>query len=283
MSSSLEDLQLLDSFPWYSKLDSQWSISEDAANKKLSNFITTRIGRYKIDRDYPIKDSNSRLSPYIRFGMISVNRIWWELLKINRNNGVIHYMSEIAWREFSYYLLYHFPNISTENFQIKFDRFKWINNDSDIAAWKIGATGYPIIDAAMKELWQTGFMHNRMRMVVASFLVKNLLVDWRVGEKWFWECLVDADYASNVAGWQWAAGTGADAAPYFRIFNPILQGEKFDSEGEYTTKYLPELSGFPLKFLQKPWEHNLGLDYIKPIVDYKFSRQRSLEYYKKIK
>ena len=281
-NTRIDDLDLLKGHSWYLKLDNHWEINEDAAITKFSNFINTKINKYKDDRDFPSKDSNSKISPYLRFGMIDVRRMWHDLNSIPKNNGIIHYMSELGWREFSYYLLYHFPTIQHENFQKKFDRFEWINDKNQIESWKYGYTGYPIIDAAMKELWKTGFMHNRMRMVVASFLVKNLLVDWRIGEKWFWECLVDADYASNIAGWQWAAGTGADAAPYFRIFNPILQGEKFDSNGIYTKKYIPELENIPIKYIQKPWEYNLGLEYITPIIDYKFSRQRALLTYQNI-
>tara|TARA_X000001036_G_scaffold310500_1_gene289234 strand:+ start:801 stop:2168 length:1368 start_codon:yes stop_codon:yes gene_type:complete len=283
IKSSVSDLSLLSSSNWHKKLENHWDITEKTANLQFLDFINNKVNRYKIDRDYPSKSNNSRLSPYLRFGMIDVHRLWYELNQIPHNDGVVHYMSELGWREFSYYLLYHFPFIVNNNFQKKFDRFEWHNNSNDIESWKHGYTGFPIIDAAMKELWSTGFMHNRMRMVVASFLVKNLLVDWRIGEEWFWDCLVDADYASNIAGWQWAAGTGADAAPYFRIFNPILQGEKFDPDGAYTTKYIPQLKNIPIKHLQSPWDYNLGLEYIPPVVDYKFSRQRALLAYQHIK
>ena len=169
------------------------------------------------------------------------------------------------------------------NFKEKFDYFEWENSKDKFESWKRGQTGYPIIDAGMKELWNTGYMHNRIRMVVASFLVKNLLVDWRLGEHWFWDCLFDADYASNVASWQWVAGSGADAAPYFRIFNPILQGEKFDSNGKYTLKYVPALAKVPLKFIQKPWQYSDNLSYCKPIVDYKESRELALFKYSLLK
>ena len=169
------------------------------------------------------------------------------------------------------------------NLQTKFDKFNWENSDAKFDAWKKGETGYPIVDAGMRELWQTGFIHNRTRMVVASFLVKNLLIDWRLGEKWFWDCLLDADYASNIAGWQWVSGTGADAAPYFRIFNPILQGNKFDPDGKYIKHYVPELKNVPNKILNEPWSYIGQLTYAKPIVDYKFSRQRALSKYEEIK
>ena len=193
----------------------------------------------------------------------------------------------MGWREFSYYLLYHFPDLPKKNFQSKFDIFPWKKNKELLKLWQKGQTGYPIVDAGMRELWQTGYMHNRLRMVVGSFLVKNLLIDWREGEKWFWDCLVDADLASNSASWQWVAGSGADAAPYFRIFNPITQGLKFDPEGHYTKKYVPELSNMPSKYLFNPWEAPkevlesagvvLGKNYPEPIVDLKISRDIALE------
>ena len=281
--TSIDDLGLIDGFNWSNKFDDLWTVSEDYALDKFRKFSTNAVYNYKQGRDFPALNFNSRLSPYIRFGLISVNRIWHELKKIKLTNDVEHFKSEIGWREFSYYLLYHFPQMKNKNFQKKFDNFEWGNSKDNFESWKKGETGFPFIDAGMKELWQTGYMHNRVRMVVASFLVKNLLIDWRLGESWFWECLLDADYASNIAGWQWAAGTGADAAPYFRIFNPILQGQKFDSSGEYTIKYLPELKKISSEIIQTPWESNLKLNYPNPIIDYKSSRKVALESYSKIK
>tara|TARA_B100001142_G_scaffold327592_1_gene385574 strand:- start:9110 stop:10483 length:1374 start_codon:yes stop_codon:yes gene_type:complete len=280
---SIDDLNLKGNHPWHEKLASYWHISENAALDVLTDFIKTKAYDYKNGRDYPCLNKNSRLSPYIRFGLISVNRIWWELEKIKQDKNIEHYKSELGWREFSYYLLYHFPNIQEENLQKKFDAFKWENSKTKFHAWKTGNTGYPIVDAGMRELWETGYIHNRIRMVVASFLVKNLLIDWRLGEKWFWDCLVDADYASNVASWQWVAGTGADAAPYFRIFNPMLQGNKFDPKGEYTLRFLPELKDVPIKLLQNPWEAGMDLDYSEPIINYKDSREKSLSKYSELK
>ena len=271
VQTSIDDLNLVSSHPWHKKFANYWDVSENAALEILTDFIKTKVYDYKSGRDYPYLNKNSRLSPYIRFGLISVNRIWWELEKVKQDKNIAHYKSELGWREFSYYLLYHFPSIQQENLQKKFDEFQWENSKNKFNAWKTGNTGYPIIDAGMRELWETGYIHNRVRMVVASFLVKNLLIDWRLGEKWFWDCLVDADYASNVASWQWVAGTGADAAPYFRIFNPMLQGSKFDPDGKYTLKFLPELKNVPIKFLQNPWEANVELDYPAPIIDYKIS------------
>lgn len=197
------------------------------------------------------------------------------------------FFSELGWREFSYYLLYHFPELPQKNFQKKFDYFPWLTDSKALKAWQTGKTGYPIVDAGMRELWQTGYMHNRMRMIVGSFLVKNLLIHWHDGEEWFWDCLVDADLANNSTSWQWIAGSGADAAPYFRIFNPITQGEKFDSEGTYIRRFVPELAQLPNTYLFKPWEApesilkeagvELGTTYPRPIIDLAFSRKRALE------
>ena len=282
--TTIKDLNLLSKYKWYTKLNNLWSITEESANNILDIFLIKKIYNYKKVRDYPSSNLTSKLSPYIRFGMISINKIWHSLKNLSIDENITHFESELGWRDFSYYLLYHFPHMEINNLQTKFNNFKWENSIEKFNAWKVGKTGYPIIDASMKELWETGYMHNRMRMVTASFLVKNLLIDWKLGERWFWECLLDADYASNIAGWQWAAGTGADAAPYFRIFNPILQGEKFDSNGEYTLKYLPELKSVPIKLLQKPWEFNSSnLKYVNPIIDLKDSRDNALYQYSLIK
>ena len=282
-NTSIDQLELLDNFPWYEKFDNIWKIDEESAMYIFKDFIDTKINDYKLERDFPALNKNSKLSPYIRFGLISINRMWYELDKLIPNKSIEHFKSELGWREFSYYLLYHFPHLQYENMQAKFNNFEWENSNKHFEAWKKGCTGYPIVDAGMRELWQTGFIHNRTRMVVASFLVKNLLIDWRLGEKWFWDCLVDADYASNVASWQWVAGTGADAAPYFRIFNPILQGKKFDTDGKYIRYYVPELNSLPEKYLNEPWEIDHKLPYPKPIIDYSYSRQRALEKYERIK
>ena len=204
-----------------------------------------------------------------------------------------HFLSELGWREFSHSLLYHFPDLPRENLQTKFDIFPWLDNNEHLELWKTGQTGHPIVDAGMRELWQTGYMHNRVRMIVGSFLVKNLLLDWRHGKEWFWDCLLDADLANNSAGWQWIAGCGADAAPYFRVFNPSTQGYKFDPQGEYTRRYVPELKALPNKYLFSPWEASnsilkeagvtLGIDYPEPIVDLKLSRIRALEAFQSLK
>ena len=192
---------------------------------------------------------------------------------------VSKFASELGWREFSYHLIYHFPDFATRNYQKRFDAFPWAANEAHVEAWRRGRTGYPIVDAGMRELWQTGFMHNRVRMIVASFLVKHLLVDWRTGEDWFWDTLCDADVANNPAGWQWVAGSGADAAPYFRVFNPFLQGEKFDPQGAYVRRYVPELANVPDAFVHRPWEAPRGVvppAYPAPIVEHGNARERAL-------
>ena len=274
----------------------KWNISESGANERKSIFFDDRIFKYKNGRNFPSMNSVSGLSPYISWGQVSVNELWYQcqnLLKTDQQNeDILHFLNELGWREFSYNLLYHFPQINIKNFQKKFDNFPWINNESLIKKWKKGETGYPIVDAGMKELRTTGYMHNRVRMIVGSFLVKNLLVDWRRGEEWFWDNLFDADMANNSAGWQWVGGSGADAAPYFRIFNPITQGQKFDPEGEYTKQFLPVLSKLPSKFLFNPWDAPseirekasvfLGKNYPFPIVDVKDSRQKALEAFKSL-
>lgn len=291
-SKGVEALQLLPQIPWDTTIAKSWRPGEQGAKDKLSVFIKDAATEYKAQRDFPAISGTSNLSPYLHFGEISINQVWYAIHNIHpghafENQGLDCYLSELGWREFSYYLLYHFPSLPEQNFQPKFDRFPWRADDTALKAWQQGKTGIPIVDAGMRELWQTGYMHNRVRMIVASFLVKNLLIHWRDGEKWFWDCLLDADLASNSASWQWVAGSGADAAPYFRIFNPVSQGEKFDKEGEYVKTYCPELAKLPAKYIHKPWEAPesllaasglaLGKDYPKPIVDLAASRKRALD------
>jgi deoxyribodipyrimidine photo-lyase len=240
---------------------------------------------YKVGRDFPSENYVSKLSPYLHFGEISPNQIWYNAIAdrdIHEKN-VDHFLSELGWREFSYNLLYHFPSLQVDNLNQKFDRFPWINDENLVKKWQNGETGFPIVDAGMRELWATGYMHNRVRMIVASFLVKNLLVHWHEGERWFWDCLVDADMANNAAGWQWVAGSGADAAPYFRIFNPVTQGIKFDPNGAYIRKYLPEIRHLPDEFLFKPWTFLEKVNYPRPMVELDNSRKRSLEAFASLK
>ena len=296
--NKLNELNLIPKNNWGDKVICNWDVGEEAANKKLNNFLDNGLEGYKEGRNFPSKDNVSKLSTHIHWGEISVNSIWYKskshsnFKKINELDAD-QFLTELGWREFSYSLLYNFPNLPSKNLQERFDNFKWLKNSNFLNAWKEGKTGYPIVDAGMRELWQTGYMHNRLRMIVGSFLVKNLLIDWRDGQKWFWESLVDADLASNSAGWQWIAGCGADAAPYFRIFNPITQGQKFDIDGTYTKKYVPELFSLPNKYLFSPWEApedilseagvKLGIDYPFPIIDLRQSRERALSTFAKLK
>ena len=298
ISIDICNLNLLPKHNWKDKIIKNWKIGEDEAQERLEEFVHNELDGYKDGRNFPNRKNVSRLSPHIHWGEISPNTIWhrvWSLQQLNTNKfqDTDTFLSEMGWREFSYYLLFYFPDLPRKNLQTKFDKFSWDNNTSFLKAWKSGQTGYPIVDAGMRELWSTGYMHNRLRMIVGSFLVKNLLLHWHEGEKWFWDCLVDADLASNSAGWQWIAGCGADAAPYFRIFNPITQGLKFDPDGHYIRKFVPEISQLPNKYLFNPWEApsdvlkkaniNLGENYPKPIVDIKISRERALSAFAKLK
>ena len=287
----IEDLELMPKHNWYSKMISLWSPGEEGAKSKIEEFISNGLNNYKEGRNFPSNKNVSQLSPHLHFGEVSPNQVWYRAKtkegKLGIKKDLDHFLSELGWREFSFNLLYHFPFLPKENLQKKFDNFPWDNDKDKLKKWQKGLTGYPIVDAGMQELWQTGYMHNRLRMVVGSFLVKNLLLHWHHGERWFWDCLIDADLASNSAGWQWIAGSGADAAPYFRIFNPITQGQKFDPDGKYTRKYLPVLNDMPDKFLFNPWEApedvlrsagvKLGENYPLPIVEIGSSRQKALE------
>jgi deoxyribodipyrimidine photo-lyase len=283
---------------WAGGLRRAWAVGEKAANDRLDRFLDGAAATYKTDRDRPDLTGTSRLSPHLHFGEIGPRQVWARVQariadgSLQSNQGWA-FLRELGWREFSTHLLYHFPSLVDENFNPKFDAFPWQGDAMALSRWQQGRTGYPIIDAGMRELWETGWMHNRVRMIVASFLIKHLLVDWRQGEAWFWDTLVDADLANNAASWQWVAGSGADAAPYFRIFNPILQGEKFDTRGDYVRRWVPELSGLPDKFIHKPWEApakvlddaNVTLDetYPAPMVDHKAARNRALAAFDRIK
>ncbi|MCX5493672.1 deoxyribodipyrimidine photo-lyase [Kaistia dalseonensis] len=281
-SEMLVDWRLLPSHPdWSEGLRAEWTPGEAGAASRLDAFLKQRLALYAGHRDEPAIEATSRLSPHLRFGEISPFQIWHALNGGDeRDRGGpdrTKFLSELGWREFSWHLLYHRPDLASANFQPRFDSFPWSQPEPALlAAWQRGRTGYPIVDAGMRQLWQTGWMHNRVRMITASFLIKNLLADWRLGEAWFWDTLVDADAANNPAGWQWVAGSGADAAPYFRIFNPVLQGEKFDPEGAYIRRFVPELAGLPAKQIHKPWTSAKRLDYPPPLVDLSASRERAL-------
>lgn len=283
--TTLANLKLISHKKWENKLQRYWKVGEKAAKHRLDTFVETGLKFYKRGRDFPACDHVSRLSPYLHFGEISPNAVWHATKGNDKNN--LHFRSELGWREFSYYLLYHFPTLPEENFQKKFNRFPWKESSLNSSQWKNGLTGIPFVDAAMRELWKTGYMHNRMRMVVGSFLTKNLLIHWHIGKDWFWDCLVDADLANNSAGWQWIAGCGADSAPYFRLFNPVSQVEKFDPNGTYIRCYVPELVNLPIPYLFSPWTAPeealrkagvyLGKTYPYPIVDLKTSREDALK------
>ena len=289
----LDSLKLLPTSTWSEKVISHWQIGEEAAYKKLEYFLQNGINDYKEGRDFPDKQNVSYLSPHLHFGELSPGQIVYNMHNKVSDRNLEHFLRKITWREFSYYLLYHFPELPDKNFQSKFDYFPWRENTTLLNAWQKGETGYPIVDAGMRELWQTGYMHNRVRMIVGSFLVKNLLLPWHHGRDWFWDCLLDADLANNSASWQWVAGSGADAAPYFRIFNPILQGKKFDPEGSYIFRFIPELNKLPKQFLFNIWEApssvlkkagiTLGQNYPNPIIDLKYSREKALQAYNSIK
>ena len=277
---------------WGEKILNHWEVGESGAKKLLDRFLKDAVDDYKSARDLPAEDNTSRLSPYLHFGHISPRQIW-NKIPDRRKPGPNHFASELGWREFSYHLLWHFPHLPERPFVEKFTDFKWDNKTKDLKLWKKGMTGYPIVDPGMRQLWETGWMHNRVRMIVASFLTKDLFVHWKKGEEWFWDTLVDADLASNSASWQWVAGSGADAAPYFRVFNPVLQGEKFDPEGSYVKKWIPELQDVPAKWVHKPWEApglelrswgvTLGDNYPHPIVEHKAAREEALRRFEQIK
>ena len=284
---ALASLALAPTAPdWADGLRRTWTPGEIGARDRLSDFVEHRLPGYAANRDRPAEPATSRLSPHLRFGEISPRRILAELGGAGTRDAT-KFVSELGWREFTWYVLAHFPALATENLRPEFDAFPWGEpSSSDLRGWRKGLTGYPIVDAGMRELWQTGWMHNRVRMVVASFLTKHLLIDWRQGETWLWDTLVDADPANNPFGWQWVAGSGFDAQPWFRIFNPVLQGEKFDPEGEYVRRYVPELAGLPARFIHRPWQApplalqaagiRLGRDYPEPIIDHDFARRRAL-------
>ena len=270
-----------------------WQPGEDGARDALALFLSKNISGYAERRNLPAEPATSRLSPHLRWGEISPARIVAETEATNiKTDDGTKFLSELGWREFSYQLLYHNPELAETCLQNKFEAFPWRDDADAFEAWRLGETGYPIVDAGMRELRRTGYMHNRVRMIAASFLIKHLLIDWREGEKWFWECLVDADPANNSASWQWVAGCGADAAPYFRIFNPILQGPKFDADGSYTKTYVPELNALSGKTLYAPWTAksdmldsgaiSLGDTYPNPIVNHEAARARALESFKSL-
>ncbi len=295
---STETIESLNLVPaphnWTKKFKPIWKASEAEALNRFHSFLDKSLIGYSSNRNLPGKNFTSLLSPYLRFGQISPFYIW----KHVKHSQAPHedkkaFLTEIGWREFAYHLLYHHPTMPKESLRSEFASFPWEESPLFFKAWKEGNTGYPIVDAGMRQLWQTGWMHNRVRMIVSSFLVKDLLIPWQAGERWFWETLLDADLAVNAMNWQWVAGSGIDAAPYFRIFNPILQGEKFDPEGDYIRRFVPELNDLPSEYIHKPFmappslleKHDviLGNTYPMPIVDHAQARKKALMAYKVLK
>ena len=290
VSDEVSDWDLLPTSPdWGSKMMEHHTAGEAFAMARLERFLGGPVQDYAAQRNRPDDETGtSKLSPHLAFGEISPRQVWNAAYGSGGDSD--KFLSEIGWREFSYTLLFYNPELASQNYKADFDSFPWDSRAPLVEAWRRGQTGYPFVDAGMRELWQTGWQHNRVRMVCASFLIKHLLTDWRVGEDWYWDTLLEADPASNAASWHWVAGSGADAAPYFRIFNPFTQGEKFDPNGDYVRKYVPELAKLPKKYIHRPWtapkdvlaqaDVVLGQKYPKPIVDHKIARERALAGYK---
>jgi deoxyribodipyrimidine photo-lyase len=282
---------------WAGGLRRRWTPGEAGAVARLTRFIDEAVQRYQPARDHPALPGTSMLSPHLHFGEIGPRQIWHAVHHAagrlpQIGPSAAQFLSEIGWREFSYHLLFHQPALPSRPLRAEFAAFPWIRDDTALAAWCHGRTGYPIVDAGMRELWATGWMHNRARMIAASFLVKDLMQDWRTGEAWYWDTLVDADLASNAASWQWVSGCGADAAPYFRVFNPVLQGRKFDPAGDYVRTWVPELRALGAAVIHDPWNHidlcrqhgiEIGRDYPSPIVDHGRARERALSAFSALK
>ena len=287
----LDALKLLPQIAWDAAFLQHWQPGEAGAREALETFLAEPIIEYPGGRDRPDREWTSRLSAHLHFGEISPHQILWALEEnamntrsATRDNAAEVFLRELGWRDFSHHLLFHFPTTPQQNLNAQFDRFAWAHDDADVLArWQRGQTGVPIVDAGRRQLWQTGWMHNRVRMIVASFLTKNLRLHWQHGARWFWDTLVDADLANNTLGWQWVAGCGADAAPYFRVFNPVTQSKKFDPDGAYLRRWLPELADAPTTLLHEPWKDPTLLSrssYPAPMVDLATSRQDALAAYK---
>jgi len=283
----LEDWRLLPTKPdWAGGLRETWQPGEPAGLRRLTAFVDDALARYRDGRDRPDRGDTSRLSPHLHFGEISVRQVW-HAASVAPPELAGPFLRQIGWREFCHHLLHQTPSMPDEPLDRRFAGFAWSDDEQSLSAWHRGRTGYPLVDAGMRELWQTGWMHNRVRMIVASFLTKHLLLRWQDGERWFWDTLVDADLANNAAGWQWVAGCGADAAPYSRIFNPVLQGEKFDPDGNYVRRFVPELASLPADAIHQPWTASatvladagvrLNQSYPRPMIDHAAARRRALQ------
>ena len=293
-SDALSDWHLLPTQPdWSGGLRDTWCPGEASAHKLLARFLDEAATTYKDERNIPGIEGTSRLSPHLAFGEISPRQVWHATRAIEPSAGSEHFLKELVWREFSHVLAFDYPDLPASPMRPEFADFPWQSSPEGLRAWQKGLTGYPIVDAGMRELWHTGWMHNRVRMIVASFLVKHQLIPWQDGEAWFWDTLVDADPAQNPANWQWVSGCGADAAPYFRIFNPIIQGQKFDADGVYVRRWVPELEHMPNDFIHKPWDApalvlqeagiTLGKTYPEPLIEHSAARDRALAAYEHIK
>jgi len=297
-SLALEDLALLPRIAWYQDMADFWEPGEAGAARRLQSFCRDWLVTYPDNRNRPEVDGTARLSPHLHHGEISPRQVWRAVAERVggeplQDNAAEAFLREIGWREFAHHVLFHFPETVEKPMQRRFERYPWREDADALRAWQRGRTGIPLVDAGMRQLWELGWLHNRVRMVVASFLTKNLRVHWLAGDRWFWDTLVDADLASNTLGWQWAAGCGADAAPYFRVFNPVSQADKFDPEGRYIARFVPELAKLPMKYRARPWElpegearrlgFHPGRDYPEPLVDLKRSRAEALAGYQTIK
>ncbi|MEQ1714696.1 MAG: deoxyribodipyrimidine photo-lyase [Hyphomicrobium sp.] len=298
-SLRVADLALRPAKPdWAAGLRAEWTPGEAGASQRLDAFLQNGLAGYAENRNRPDLEGTSRLSPHLHFGEITPGMCWYRAGQAaarmgGADKGHETFRKEIVWREFAHTLLFHWPSLPQDPFRPEFAAFPWRSDAANLKAWQRGRTGFPIVDAGMRELWQTGTVHNRVRMIVASFLIKDLLIPWQQGQDWFWETLVDADLANNAASWQWVAGSGADAAPYFRIFNPVTQGEKFDPNGDYVRRYVPELSGLGPDAIHAPWDAppavlraagvSLGINYPLPVVDHAAARARALAGYEAVK
>jgi len=299
-SLALDELELEPKINWADGLRAAWQPGAAGATANLNRFLTKAFDDYTDQRNRPDVTGTARLSPHLHFGEISPRQVWHGLRKMASKRGLpverwraSQFLAEVGWREFAHHLLFHFPHTPTEPLRADFKKFPWRKDAAWLRAWQKGHTGYPIVDAGMRELWTTGWIHNRVRMIVASFLVKDLLLPWQEGARWFWDTLVDADLAQNTLGWQWSAGCGADAAPYFRVFNPLSQGEKFDPRGDYMLRWCPELGKLPGEWLHRPWQAppevldradlQVGRDYPEPIVSHAIAREVALEAFARIK
>jgi deoxyribodipyrimidine photo-lyase len=296
-SDNPADWRLHPTAPDWSTGFCDWRPGESGALLQLDAFLSDGAAGYAMRRDYPGEPATSRLSPHLHFGEIGPRQVYAaaSMAAIADDTASVDletFQKELGWREFNHHVLFHHPDIPTHNFRDTFDDFPWRHAPEELEAWKRGRTGYPIVDAGIRELWATGWMHNRVRMVAASFLTKHLLIDWRLGESWFWDTLVDADLANNVANWQWVAGSGADAAPYFRIFNPVLQGVRYDPDGDYVRRWIPELASLPNRLIHRPWDADqevssmaaarLRSDYPAPIIDHAVARDRAMAAYRSL-